>query len=102
MDSRTAYSLLDVNSQSTLDEIKKAYRKLALKYHPDKQRNNPEKAQEFARKFDEIRKAHDCLVEIMRIQACYGINCFSSMFGSYSCFDGCVFPNVLSIRESFS
>ena len=30
------YHILDVNSDSTPKEIKQAYRKLSLKYHPDK------------------------------------------------------------------
>jgi len=36
------YQLLDIPKASTNDEIKKKYRRLALKYHPDKNPNNPE------------------------------------------------------------
>ena len=31
------YDILKVKSDASIDEIKKAYKKLSLKYHPDKQ-----------------------------------------------------------------
>ena len=34
------YSFLDVDMDASITDIKKAYRKKALKYHPDKTRNN--------------------------------------------------------------
>ena len=51
------YKTLGVDKKATPDEIKKAYRKLARKYHPD--RNPDDKAAEA--RFKEISQAHDVL-----------------------------------------
>lgn len=38
----TLYELLGLSKTATADDIKKTYRRLALKYHPDKNPDNPE------------------------------------------------------------
>ncbi|KAI8991824.1 X-domain of DnaJ-containing-domain-containing protein [Mycotypha africana] len=47
------YELLGVNVNASQEEIKKAYRKLAVKFHPDKNRNDPEAEEKF-KKLSEV------------------------------------------------
>lgn len=41
------YSLLGINRQADEDQIKKAYRKMAMKYHPDRNKDNPKAEDQF-------------------------------------------------------
>ncbi len=52
------YEVLGISKNSTINEIKKAYRKLAIKYHPDKNLSDKNRAEE---KFKEAAEAYEVL-----------------------------------------
>ena len=54
------YRLLGVDRLATIEEIKAAYRALAMKYHPDR---NLGKEEEAETKFKEIHAAYELLME---------------------------------------
>ena len=54
------YSILEIDKDASEDEIKKSYKKLALKYHPDKNPGNDEACE----KFKEISMAYSILSDI--------------------------------------
>lgn len=54
---REYYDMLSVSTNATDIQIKKAYRKMALKYHPDKNPDDPEAAA----KFQELSQAYNVL-----------------------------------------
>lgn len=70
---RDPYSVLGVSPDASEDEIKKAYKKLAKKYHPDVTGNSPEAE----KKMQEINAAYD---EIMNKKS--GYNPFESSYSS--------------------
>lgn len=56
------YSILGVSRDATDDEIKKAYRNLSRRYHPDANINNPDKDQAEAR-FKEVQQAYQQIMK---------------------------------------
>lgn len=57
---RDYYEILGVPRDASKEDIKKAYRRLAMKYHPDMNKDDPKKAEE---RFKEISEAYEVLVD---------------------------------------
>ena len=57
MEFKDYYKILELNNTASQDDVKKAYRKLARKYHPDLNPNN----KEAEKKFKEINEANEVL-----------------------------------------
>ena len=57
------YEVLNIAKTASLEDIKKAYRKLAVKWHPDKNPNNKQEAEEM---FKEIGEAYEVLSDTQK------------------------------------
>ncbi|GMP48608.1 hypothetical protein CsSME_00015904 [Camellia sinensis var. sinensis] len=56
---KSFYELLGISESGTLSEIKKAYKQLALRYHPDV--SPPNRAEEYTRRFIRVQEAYQTL-----------------------------------------
>ncbi|MBO5143559.1 MAG: molecular chaperone DnaJ [Clostridia bacterium] len=87
---RDYYEVLGVDKNVSDDELKKAFRKLAKKYHPDA---NPDNKEEAEKKFKEVNEAYEVLSDKQK-RTMYdrfghsGPNGYSSDFSGFSGFEG--------------
>lgn len=97
MAKRDYYEVLGVEKTATEDEIKKAYRKIAIKYHPDRNPGNKE-AEE---KFKEAAEAYDVLHDAQKRQQYdqFGFN--ASMGNGFGGFGGGAEMNMDDIFSMF-
>ena len=89
------YQTLGVGREATAAEIKKAYKKLAMKHHPD--RNQGDKSSE--KKFKELSEAYEVLKDPQK-RAAYdqlGHSAFdgSGGFGGDCCWARCFLPSAI-------
>ncbi len=103
MSQRDYYELLDVSRSASEADIKKAYRKMAMKYHPDRNPGDHE-AEE---KFKEIQKAYAVLSDAQKrsaydqfghagVDGAAGAGGFGGGFGGFGDVFGDIFENIFS------
>ncbi|QEN08523.1 molecular chaperone DnaJ [Oceanispirochaeta crateris] len=105
MSKRDYYEVLGIEKSAAPDEIKKAYRKLAIKYHPDRNQNNTEAEH----KFKEATEAYEVLSDAQKKQAYdqYGFSGVDNMGGpgfnasAFSGFEDIFGGDFSSIFDSF-
>ena len=93
------YQLLGVGREASADELKKAYRKLALKYHPDKAKGDKKVAEE---KFKQISEAYAVLSnpEKRKEYDQFGSQVFREKFTQEDIFKGANFNDMFDLGLS--
>lgn len=91
MAKRDYYEVLDVSREASAEEIKKAYRKLALKYHPDKNPDNKEAED----KFKEAAEAYEVLSDATKRK-------HYDQFGHAGMHSGTDYHNYTNMNDIFS
>jgi curved DNA-binding protein len=99
MNKQDYYKTLGVERTASLDEIKKAYRKLAFKYHPDKNQGNKEAEEHFK----EINEAYAVLSDQQKRQQydLMGETRFHQQYSPQDIFQGFDVGNLRDIFDGF-
>jgi len=97
---RDYYEVLGISRSASVEEIKRAYRKLALRYHPDK---NPDNSKEAEEKFIEVSEAYEVLSdsEKRQIYDQYGHAGLEAEIGAGAGFGGFEFDPFKIFEEVF-
>lgn len=99
MNAKDYYKMLGVEKNASVAEIKKAYRKLAFKYHPDKNQGNKEAEEHFK----EINEAYAVLSDSKKREQydLMGSTRFHQAYSPEDIFRGFDFGNVKDIFDGF-
>lgn len=88
MDFQAALNIFDLSDSFTKEELKKTYRKLALKYHPDRQKNtsNPQMMQKVNEAYDQLKNYLNTGKKKRKKHARTKHKAYGSQTGTYSTF----------------
>ena len=75
IDLKNYYDILGVNNNASLEEIRSSFRYLALKYHPDRNKNSEEAKQ----KFMQIVESYEILSDVQARRQ-YDMNTFHTLY----------------------
>ncbi len=92
MAAKNYYDILGVKESATADEIKKAYRKLAVRYHPDK---NPKDTKAAEAKFKEVSEAYFILSDSKKRAQYDQTRKYGGATGNYANAQGFDFEDLL-------
>ena len=90
------YSTLGLRSDSSAEEIKKGYRKLAMQYHPDRNEGSPESEE----RLKEINEAYQILGDEKK-RMYYDMQ-YQRPFGNAMFYEGGVDDDFVSVLRKFS
>ncbi len=106
MEKKDYYQILGISKNANKSDIKKSYRKLAIKYHPDRNQGN----KKFEEKFKEVKEAYEVLIDDKKrsMYDKYGHNAnindseFTSEFttsGDFGDIFGDVFGDIFGVKK---
>lgn len=100
MSKKDYYELLEVSKNASADELKRSFRKLAMKYHPDRNPDDKEAEQ----RFKEINEAYEVLKDEQKRAAYdrYGHGAFENGMGGGNPFGGGFGFNAEDLSDLFS
>lgn len=95
-----AYQVLGISRNASDEEIKKAYRSLSRKYHPDANINNPRR-EEAEEKFKQVQQAYDMIMKEREQGSAFGGSYGDFGFGGYQSRESSDYENYMRAAANY-